>query len=182
VNYSASLNYSETDNSELYPIESNFTEEFSVGESAAEESCFESGPHLVDSSGWIEYFTNGPNASAFAGAIEESQGLVVASLSLLEVFQWVGRNHGATPALQAVALMQQATVVPLSAPLALQAAELSLHYQLPLAESIVLATARSHNATVLTLEQSFNTATGGGAVAGVIVIPETDGDAESPEA
>ena len=145
-----------TDNSELYPVEEN---------SAA------AGPQLVDSSGWIEYFTNGPNAGAFASAIEESQGLVVASLSLLEVFQWVGRKHGATPALQAVALMQQATVVSLTTPLALQAAELSLQYQLPLAESIVLATARSHNATVLTLEQSFNSAAGV-AVAGVIVIPE----------
>ncbi len=145
-----------TDNSELYPVEEN---------SAA------AGPQLVDSSGWIEYFTNGPNAGAFASAIEESQGLVVASLSLLEVFQWVGRKHGATPALQAVALMQQATVVSLTTPLALQAAELSLQYQLPLAESIVLATARSQNATVLTLEQSFNSAAGV-AVAGVIVIPE----------
>jgi predicted nucleic acid-binding protein len=145
-----------TDNSELYPVE---------------ESSAEAGPQLVDSSGWIEYFTNGPNAGAFASAIEESQGLVVASLSLLEVFQWVGRKHGATPALQAVALMQQATVVSLTTPLALQAAELSLQYQLPLAESIVLATARSHNATVLTLEQSFNSAAGV-AVAGVIVIPE----------
>jgi predicted nucleic acid-binding protein len=67
--------------------------------------------------------------------------------------------------------MQQATVVSLTTPLALQAAELSLQYQLPLAESIVLATARSHNATVLTLEQSFNSAAGV-AVAGVIVIPE----------
>ena len=145
-----------TDNSELYPVE---------------ESSAEAGLQLVDSSGWIEYFTNGPNAGAFASAIEESQGLVVASLSLLEVFQWVGRKHGATPALQAVALMQQATVVSLTTPLALQAAELSLQYQLPLAESIVLATARSHNATVLTLEQSFNSAAGV-AVAGVIVIPE----------
>lgn len=145
-----------TDNSELYPVE---------------ESSAEAGPQLVDSSGWIEYFTNGPNAGAFASAIEESQGLVVASLSLLEVFQWVGRKHGATPALQAVALMQQATVVSLTTPLALQAAELSLQYQLPLAESIVLATARSQNATVLTLEQSFNSAAGV-AVAGVIVIPE----------
>ncbi|MFZ4805554.1 MAG: type II toxin-antitoxin system VapC family toxin [Synechococcus lacustris] len=145
-----------TDNSELYPVE---------------ESSAAAGPQLVDSSGWIEYFTNGPNAGAFASAIEESQGLVVASLSLLEVFQWVGRKHGATPALQAVALMQQATVVSLTTPLALQAAELSLQYQLPLAESIVLATARSHNATVLTLEQSFNSAAGV-AVAGVIVIPE----------
>ena len=145
-----------TDNSELYPVE---------------ESSAAAGPQLVDSSGWIEYFTNGPNAGAFASAIEESQGLVVASLSLLEVFQWVGRKHGATPALQAVALMQQATVVSLTTPLALQAAELSLQYQLPLAESIVLATARSQNATVLTLEQSFNSAAGV-AVAGVIVIPE----------
>jgi predicted nucleic acid-binding protein len=155
------------DNSELYPFDLH---------------SVETGPQLVDSSGWIEYFTNGPNAGAFASAIEESQGLVVASLSLTEVFQWVGRNHGATPALQAVALMQQATVVPLTTPLALQAAELSLQYQLPLAESIVLATARSQNATVLTLEQSFKSAAGGGAVAGVIVIPETDADAESPEA
>ena len=62
---------------------------------------------LVDSSGWIEYFTDGPNASCFAPAIEQPKSLVVPSLSLLEVYRWMLRRHGEGPAIQAIALMRQ---------------------------------------------------------------------------
>lgn len=67
---------------------------------------------LVDSSGWIEYFTDGPNANAFAEAIESPQVLVVPSLSLLEVYRWMLRRHGEGPAIQAIALMRQGQEIP----------------------------------------------------------------------
>ena len=110
---------------------------------------------VVDSSGWIEFFTDGPQADDFAPAIEASSQLIVPSLSLLEVFQWVLREHGESAAIQATALMQRGQVVELSAQLALEAAQLGLAHHLPMADSVILATARRHKARLLTLDSDF---------------------------
>ena len=110
---------------------------------------------IVDSSGWIEYFTDGPNASCFAPAIEQPKSLVVPSLSLLEVYRWMLRRHGEGPAIQAIALMRQGAEIPLDAALALQAAQLGLQWKLPLADSVMLATALAHQANLLTQDADF---------------------------
>lgn len=110
---------------------------------------------VVDSSGWIEFFTDGPQADDFAPAIEASSQLIVPSLSLLEVFQWVLREHGESAAIQATALMQRGQVAELSAQLALEAAQLGLAHHLPMADSVILATARRHKARLLTLDSDF---------------------------
>jgi predicted nucleic acid-binding protein len=112
-------------------------------------------PNLVDSSGWIEYFTAGPGADFFAPAIEDPERLLVASLGLLEVFRWVLREKGEGAALQAVALMQQGRVVELDAALAVRAARLGLQHGLPLAGSVIYATARAHGATLWTQDADF---------------------------
>ena len=110
---------------------------------------------VVDSSGWIEFFTDGPQASDFAPAIEASTQLVVPSLSLLEVFKWVLREYGESAAIQATALMQRGQVVELNTQLALEAAQLGLAHHLPMADSVILATARRHKARLLTLDSDF---------------------------
>jgi len=110
---------------------------------------------LVDSSGWIEYFTDGPSASCFGSAIEQPEALVVPSLSVLEVYRWMLRHHGEGPAIQAIALMRQGTEVALDAGLALRAAQLGLQWKLPLADSVMLATALAHQATLLTQDADF---------------------------
>ena len=110
---------------------------------------------VVDSSGWIEFFTDGPQANAFADAIEASSQLIVPSLSLLEVFKWVLREHGESAAIQATALMQRGHVVELSAQLALEAAQLGLAHNLPMAGSVILATARQHKARLLTMDSDL---------------------------
>ncbi|MEX0588159.1 MAG: type II toxin-antitoxin system VapC family toxin [Cyanobium sp.] len=110
---------------------------------------------LVDSSGWIEYFTDGPNANAFAAQIEQPSALVVPSISLLEVYRWMVRCHGEGPAIQAIALMRQGQEIPLDTALALQAAQVGLEWKLPLADSIILATALVHKATLLTQDADF---------------------------
>ena len=111
---------------------------------------------VVDSSGWIEFFTDGPQANEFAPAIETSSQLIVPTLSLLEVFKWVLREHGERAAIQATALMQRGHVVGLSAQLALEAAQLGLAHHLPMADSVILATARRHKARLLTLDSDFS--------------------------
>lgn len=114
-------------------------------------------PSVVDSSGWLEYFADAPGAAHFAAAIEATVTLVVPSVCLLEVFKVVLRQRGESDALQAVAAMQQGRVVPLDATLALDAAVLGVHHQLPLADSVVYATARQVGGIVWTQDDDFAT-------------------------
>ncbi len=106
--------------------------------------------NVVDSSGWLEFFADGPNATFFTPVILEPKKLIVPTLSLFEVFKRVLVQRDESHALQAVALMQQGTVVKLDATLAVAAAVLSVAQRLPMADSIILATARGHAATLWT--------------------------------
>jgi uncharacterized protein with PIN domain len=67
--------------------------------------------NIVDSSGWLEYFADGPNASFFSRPLAKTSDLVVPSITIYEVFKVVLRQRGESEALQAVALMQQGSVV-----------------------------------------------------------------------
>lgn len=106
--------------------------------------------NMVDSSGWLEYFANGPNADFFAPAIENTAELIVPTLSLYEVFKRVLQQRGEGDALQAVAAMIQGTVVDLDTDLALRAARLSASSKLPMADSVMLAAAQWYEATLWT--------------------------------
>ena len=111
--------------------------------------------NVVDSSAWLEYFAGGRNAAFFAPAIENASELVVPTLSLYEVFKRVAQQRAESDALQAIAAMQQGRVVDLDAGIALGAARLSLAYQLPLADSVMLATALDCEASLWTQDAHF---------------------------
>lgn len=111
--------------------------------------------NVVDSCGWLEYLAEGPNADFFAPALEAPAELVVPTISVHEVFKRVVQQRGDSDALQAVALMQQGTVVQLTLPLALEAARTSASMGLPMADSVMLATARSFQATLWTQDADF---------------------------
>lgn len=111
--------------------------------------------NVVDSSGWLEYFADGPNADKFAPAIENTRELIVPALSIYEVFKRVLQQRDASAALRAVALMQQGREVVLDATLALSGAKLSVDLKLPMADSIILATARAYRATLWTQDADF---------------------------
>ena len=111
--------------------------------------------NVVDSSAWLEYFADGPNADEFAGAIEDTEQLVVPSICVFEVFKKVLRERDESDALAVAAVMRQGEVVPLSDGLALEAARLGLAHRLPMADSIILATARLREATVWTQDRDF---------------------------
>ncbi len=116
--------------------------------------------NVVDSSAWLEYFTNGPNASFFSRPIEQIDELLVPSLTIYEVFKRVLQQRDEGDALQAVAVMQQGTVVDLEARIALSAARISLDAKLPMADSVVLATARAYEATLWTQDVDFKSLPG----------------------
>ena len=116
--------------------------------------------NVVDSSGWLEYFADGRNATFFAPAIEDIPKLVVPTLSLFEVFKRIYLQRGEAPALQAAALMHQGRVVDLDSALALEAARISAQEHLPLADSVILATSRAFGATLWTQDADFRGKTG----------------------
>jgi len=116
--------------------------------------------NVVDSSGWLEYLADGPNADFFAAPIIATRELVVPTLSVYEVFKRVLQQRGENDALQAVALMQQGLVVELSAPLALSAARISFSDKIPMADSIILATARAFEATLWSQDSDFEKISG----------------------
>jgi predicted nucleic acid-binding protein len=112
-------------------------------------------PAVVDSSGWIEVFTDGPQADRFLAVLDQDDRLVVPAISLLEVFKWVLREHSEAQAIQAVAVMQRGKVVDLDSRLAIAAAQLSHTLRLPMADSVILATARSQQARLYTMDADF---------------------------
>jgi len=111
--------------------------------------------NLVDSSGWLEYFADGANADFFASPIEDVDHLIVPTLCLLEVFKRILRQRGEDRALQAIALMYQGQVVALDASIAVNAAKLGFDLKLPLADSVILATAKAQNALIWTQDSDF---------------------------
>lgn len=111
--------------------------------------------NVVDSSGWLEYFADGPNADFFAQAIEAVTDLVVPTLSLYEVFKRVLQQRGEGDALQSVAVMIQGNVIDLDMDLALRAAKVSMDLKLPMADSVMLATAQAHGAVLWTQDADF---------------------------
>jgi toxin FitB len=111
--------------------------------------------NVVDSSGWLEYFADGPNAGLFAKPIEATRSLIVPTLSLFEVFKRVTQQRSEDEALRAIAVMEQGRVVDLDRATALEAARLSIHHGIAMADSVMLATAYRHRATLWTQDSDF---------------------------
>jgi predicted nucleic acid-binding protein len=104
--------------------------------------------NIVDSSGWLAFFSDEPNAKHFLTPLNDTASLVVPTVTIYEVFKVVLRESMENEALQAIVAMQKGTVVHLTVPLAIAASKLSLEHSLPMADSIILATAREYDATV----------------------------------
>jgi toxin FitB len=111
--------------------------------------------NVVDSSGWLEYLANGPNAGHFAAAVEQVEDLIVPTISVYEVFKRMSLDRGEAAAFAAAGLMYQGEVVPLNGLLAVDASYLSRQLALPMADSIILATANAHGATLWTQDKDF---------------------------
>jgi len=111
--------------------------------------------NIVDSSGWLEYFSDGPNSSFFSMPLQETADLVVPIITIYEVFKVVCRQRNESDALQSIALMQQGYVADLTSNISVLAAKMSIDHRLPMADSIILATARIYGATIWTQDSDF---------------------------
>ncbi|MEO7996165.1 MAG: type II toxin-antitoxin system VapC family toxin [Gemmatimonadaceae bacterium] len=111
--------------------------------------------NLIDSSAWLEYFAGGSHAHHVAAAIEKIEQLLVPTIVLLEVTRRVIQQRDEDAALQVAALLHQGQVVPLDSGIALSAAHFGVVHKLPLADSIIFATAKQFDATIWTFDADF---------------------------
>jgi predicted nucleic acid-binding protein len=111
--------------------------------------------NLVDSSGWIEYFTAGLNMGFFTPPIRDVENLIVPTICIYEVFKRLLLELGEEAGLQAVGFMDHGQVIDLDRHVAIEAAQISLEKKLAMADSTILATAKSNNATLWTQDEHF---------------------------
>jgi predicted nucleic acid-binding protein len=111
--------------------------------------------NIVDSSGWLEYFAGGPNSAHFSLPLQDASSLIVPVITVYEVFKVVLREAGENEALQSVAAMQKGKIFDLTVSLSMSAAKLSMQYNLPMADSIILATARKYQCDIWTQDAHF---------------------------
>ena len=110
---------------------------------------------VVDSSGWLEFFSDGPYAEIFGNHLRDPSSVLTPTIAIHEVYKWVKRERSEEDALQAVAAMKRTNVTDVSEDLALTAADLSLTHGLAMADSMMLATARIYGAQLVTTDTDF---------------------------
>jgi len=111
--------------------------------------------NVIDSSGWLEYFGEGKNASFFARPIQDIENLIIPTICIYEVFKLLLSLRGKEEALRAIGVMSLGQVIELNRQLAMNAARISLDFKLALADSIILATAHAYDATLWTQDKHF---------------------------
>lgn len=111
---------------------------------------------LVDSSGWIEFFTDGRLAKEYSKYLNNLAKIVTPTIVVYEVYKKIKRERTEEDALLAVSLINRTSVIPLSESIALLAADISLKHSLPMADAIVYATALEENCKVITSDTHFN--------------------------
>lgn len=111
---------------------------------------------IVDSSGWIEYIRNGKKAVHFAPYLENTKNLIVPSVVLFEVFKFFLKEKGETVAIEAWGLMEKARIIELDNYLNIMAAKFSVDFKMPMADSLILATAEMHDAHIYSMDHDFS--------------------------
>jgi len=110
---------------------------------------------IIDSSGWIEYFTDGPLSAEYAKYLKDFTKIVTPTIILYEVYKKVRKERTEEDALLAVSLISRTSIIPLRESTSLLAADLSLKHSLPMADAIVYATALEENCKVITSDIHF---------------------------
>jgi predicted nucleic acid-binding protein len=105
---------------------------------------------ILDSSGWIEFFVGGPLAQRYAPYLAPPSQLLTPTIVLYEVYKKLKRERGEETALLATGRLSAAKVIPLTEPVALLAADISLRYGLAMADAVVYATSRDQDAQLVT--------------------------------
>jgi len=110
---------------------------------------------VIDSSGWLEFFADGPYADEFAARLRQPDNVITSTVAIYEVYKWIKRERSEEEAVQAVATMKKTRIADLTEELALTAADLSLAYGLAMADSMMLAVANANHAELVTTDSGF---------------------------
>jgi predicted nucleic acid-binding protein len=110
---------------------------------------------IIDTSGWLEYFTGGPNSNLFSTAIKNNPKIIIPTIILYELWKKISREKGEDKAIELVAQLKRYDIIPLDESLSISAAKISNDYKIPMADSIIYATAKKYNATLWTLDSDF---------------------------
>jgi toxin FitB len=111
--------------------------------------------HIIDSSAWIEYFADTKYAKYVSNTIERSRTIIIPSITIFEVFKKLLKEKDKHIALQIVAHMRRGDIIDLDSSISLLAAQLAHTHNIPMADSIILATAQKHTATIWTFDSDF---------------------------
>jgi len=111
--------------------------------------------NLVDSSGWMEYFADGKNAKHFAPVIQDLENLTVSVINIYEVYKKILQHRDENSAIQAIAIMQQAEILEVTPQIAIDGAKISIEKEIPMADSLIIATAKSVGAKIWTQDYDF---------------------------
>jgi len=111
--------------------------------------------NLVDSSGWLEYLSDGKNAGKFAPAIQKTDELIISPINIYEVYKKILSGKDENTANQVLGLMNQAKIIDVDFSISMQAAKLSIDKKIPMADSIIYITALQNNAVVWTQDYDF---------------------------
>lgn len=113
--------------------------------------------NVADTSAWIEFLIDGPNAERFAEILKDRAALIVPTIAVYEVYRWMERERSVDHADAAVAVMTESMIVDLDIDLAIDAADLAAQHRLAMADSIIFATAQRYDATLWTQDADFET-------------------------
>ncbi|MBV6421563.1 MAG: hypothetical protein DAHOPDDO_02838 [Ignavibacteriaceae bacterium] len=111
--------------------------------------------NLVDSSAWMEYFADGKNAKHFAPMIQDLKNLVESIINVSEVYKKISQHRDENSAIQAIAVMQQAEVLEITSQIAIEGSKISIQNKIPMADSLIIASARSVGAKIWTQDYNF---------------------------
>ncbi len=110
---------------------------------------------VVDSCGWLEWFTDGSLADKYQEYLMDQDNLLVPAIILYEVYKILKREVGEERALLAVGYMKNSPIIPLDETLALAAADIALQESLAMADAIIVAASRFHNCTIISSDSDL---------------------------
>ncbi len=104
---------------------------------------------IVDSRGWLEWFTDGALADSYKKYLADSDNILVPAIVLYEVYKVLKRGAGEEKALLAAAYMRSSRLIPFDDTLALAAADIALQKNLAMADAIIVAVSKAHNCRIV---------------------------------
>lgn len=115
---------------------------------------------IVDSCGWLEWFTDGKLADSYKKYLVDQDNILMPAIILYEVYKILKREVGEEKALLAAGYMKNSPVIPLDETLALAAADVALRESLTMADAMIVAAARSNNCKIITSDADLKDQTG----------------------